>query len=325
MVSFFFILFLSVSKGISLFSSCPNYLAIDVVVMTGYSKDYSYMDVIKAGATDFIAKPFMKDEFTAKLDRIFRERRLLKELRGAKEKAEAGSKAKTAFLCTISHELRNPMNGILGFTGMLGDADLSPDERGYLEIVTQSAGRLLKLINQILDFSAIEAGTSNIEPCHFYLNKVFEELVVSARTKAEDKGLALVLAVDDSLVKTLLFGDQLLLAQILHNLLDNAIKFSDSGIIEITVKKVRDISGDIVELQFSIKDMGCGIEQVKQSIIFEPFTQAEDYLTRKHNGAGLGLAICAKMVSMMNGKIWVESEVDQGATFYFTAQMNGVS
>ncbi|MCB2183627.1 MAG: response regulator [Desulfobulbaceae bacterium] len=295
---------------------------IDVIVMTGYSEQYSYIDVIQAGATDFIAKPFKRDEFSAKLDRAFRERDLLSELRESKEKAEAASRTKTDFLCTISHELKTPMNGILGFTWLLSNADLPPKEMEYVQLLGQSSNRLMKLINQILDFSALEARTSSTKPHHFHLKDVFEEIFVAAQPRAEAKGLLLHHEIDEFLLERVLFGDQFALQQILYNLTDNAIKFADSGQIDITVKKSMVLSGDTVELQFSIKDQGCGIHKEKQDAIFEPFTQAEGYMTRKHEGAGLGLAICAKLVDMMNGEIWLESRVGEGSVFYFSAQMH---
>ena len=297
------------------------YKDVDVIIMTGYSKEYSYIDVIQAGATDFIEKPFRKDELAAKIDRVFRERLLLNALRESKEKAESGSKAKTAFLCTISHELRTPMNGILGFTELLGKANLPPEEMEYVKLIGLSTNRLGTLINQILDFSKIEAGKNDLSPSHFQLNSVFESLFVSSQPKATQKGLTLDLQAEESQKETVLFGDMMALGQILNNLVDNAIKCTDSGSIEIQVKQLDKPSKDTIELQFSVKDSGCGIDPEKQSVIFEPFTQADEYMTRRHEGSGLGLAICAKLVSMMNGKIWLDSQVNKGSAFYFTAQM----
>ena len=301
--------------------SKEHYPDIDVIIMTGFSSQYSYIDVIKAGATDFIAKPFKRDEFVAKINRAFRERHLLAELRESKERAEAGSKAKTTFLCTIGHELRTPMNGILGFSKLLSDSDLPPDTRNYATMVGQSADRLMKLLNQILDFSSIEARNNDIHPSHFQLETIFKELLVSLQPRAEKKGLTFHIKQDDILSKSILFGDQSVLAQILYNITDNAIKFTDSGSIEITTRKVRELSDDSIELQFAIKDTGCGLPPEKQEDIFEPFTQAEDYMTRKKEGAGLGLAICAKLAKMMGGKIWLESQEEKGSTFYFTVAM----
>ncbi len=294
---------------------------ISVIVLTGYSNEYSYVDVVQAGAADFITKPFMRDEFSAKLDRVLKERRLLEELRESKNKAEASSKAKTAFLNVISHELKTPMNGIIGFTQLLSEAELPPDKKKYVKMVSISADRLMKFISQILDFSTIESGKNDMKICHFHLGNVFEEIFITAKPKSEKKGIVLNLEIAEVLSGKLLFGDQLVLVQILYNLIDNAIKFTDYGSIEIKVKKVKELCKDTIELQFSIKDSGCGIDPEKQGAIFDPFTQAEEYMTRKHEGAGLGLAICAKLVSMVSGKIWLESSLGEGSTFYFTAKM----
>lgn len=295
-----------------------KYPHVDVIIMTGYSSQYSYVEVIKAGASDFITKPFKRDEFSAKLDRVFKERELLKELRLAKEKAESGSNAKTNFLCTIGHELRTPMNGIMGFTGLLVDADLPPEAKKYVELVAQSAERLMKLLNQILDFSALDAEISERKPSHFKIKSLLADLFVTVKPRTQEKDLSLNLEVDEQLSEALFFGDKVAMEQILYNLTDNAIKFTDAGSIVIKASKIGELPGGISELQFSVKDTGCGLEPEQHEHIFEPFTQAEDYMTRKHDGAGLGLAICAKFASMLNGKIWVESRVSKGSTFHFT-------
>lgn len=301
-----------------------KYHDIDVIIMTGHSKEYSYIDVIQAGAIDFILKPFKKDEFFAKLDRVFRERRLLQELRKAKEKVEAASKAKTDFINIISHELRTPMNGIMGFTGILTEEDLSPDQRQYVQMIADSADALMNLINQLLNFSSIDAGKNDIKPSHFNLAKLFKELFYHVTPKANEKGLPLHLVMDDSLSQQILFGDSAVLSQALGNLLDNAVKFSEQGEILIEVFIKEQIEQDRLLIQFSITDHGCGMEQEKIASIFEPFTQVEDYLTREHGGTGLGLAICTKLVKLMNGEIWLASQLGEGSTFHFTAEMKVV-
>lgn len=295
----------------------------DVIVMTGYSQQYSYVDVIRAGATDFAEKPFQKDEFFAKLDRVFRERRILRELMESKEKAEAGSKAKTDFINTISHELRTPLNGIIGFTELLRGFDLTPDEQEYLEIISSSADRLSTVINQLLDFSTIDARRKVFKPSHFHMDKFLAELVCSLEPRASEKGLTLTRTVEDSLSPKLLFWDTELLSQILNNIIDNAIKFSKQGEIKIEVTIKDHISADKLWVQFAVKDHGCGLEEESYATIFEPFTQVEEHMTRKHGGAGLGLAISANLVHLMGGEIWVESQINEGSTFYFTIKMSG--
>ena len=308
--------------GMELLKYTKKYYAdIDVVVMTGYSSEYSYIDVIQAGATDFIKKPFKRYEFLAKLDRVFRERHLLRELRQAKEKAEAASTAKTNFMNLISHELKTPMNGILGFTQLLRNSDLPQNQREYVNMISESAGVLMNLINHLLDFSRIDAQKNDLKPSHFNLPKLFEEIFCSIEPKANAKGLPLKLVLEDSLSQKILFGDSAVLSQVLIDIIDNAVKFSDQGEIVIDVVSKEQLEAERLLIQFSISDHGCGMEQDKIASLFEPFIQAENYLTRKHGGAGLGLAICSNLVQLMNGDIWVESQLGEGSTFHFTADM----
>lgn len=293
---------------------------VDVIVMTGFSKHYTYMDVIRAGATDFIAKPFQKDEFGAKLSRLFRERALFRDLLQAKERAEMVSKAKTDFLNTISHELRTPMNGIIGFTGLLSSMDLPEKSLEYLDMVSQSADRLMKLINQILDFSRLDAGREDLMPMEIALQKFFESISPDFEYRAKAKGLSLRVEIDQTLPPKKLFGDPTVLAQIFSHLVSNAVKFSEQGEITIEVVVSEMPAPDSILLQFSVSDNGCGLGQDQTGTIFEPFTQTEEYMTRKHGGLGLGLAICSKLVRLLNGRIWVESELGKGAKFFFTAR-----
>lgn len=294
---------------------------VDVIVMTGFSKNYTYMDVIRAGATDFIAKPFLKDEFGAKLSRLFRERALFRDLLRAKERAEMVSKAKTDFLNSISHELRTPMNGIIGFTGLLSSMDLPEKSLEYLDMVSQSADRLMKLINQILDFSRLDAGREDLMPMEIALQEFFESISPGFEYQAKAKGLSLRVEIDQTLPpQKKLFGDPTVLAQIFSHLVSNAVKFSEQGEITIEVVVSEMPAPDSVLLQFSVSDNGCGLSQDQTETIFEPFTQTEEYMTRKHGGLGLGLAICSKLVRLLNGRIWVESELGKGAKFFFTAR-----
>jgi len=296
-----------------------HYPGVDVIVMTGFSRNYSYVDVIKAGATDFIAKPFQKDEFEAKLSRLFNERALFRDLRQAKEKAEMASKAKTDFLNTISHELRTPMNGIIGFTGLLGDMGLPAKALDYLQMISQSADRLMRLINQILDFSRLDAGGEDLMPAEFALQEFFASISPDLELQAKTKGLPLRLTIDQELPQKKIFGDATVLAQIFSHLVDNAVKFSEQGEISIEVAVSEMTFQDSILLRFSVADQGCGLSGDQAAAIFDPFTQTEEYMTRKHEGLGLGLAICSKLVRLLNGRIWVESAPGQGAKFFFTA------
>ena len=293
---------------------------IDVIVMTGYSEKYSYMDVINAGATDFIAKPFQKGEYEAKVGRMFRERTLLRSLRQAKEKAEVANKAKTDFLNTISHELRTPMNGIIGFSRLLCEMDFPERPRDFLQMISQSADRLMTLINQLLDFSRLGASEGD-QSSKFDLHTFFGSITPTFKQLAGINGLPLRVVIDQALPNKTLHGDSTLLAQILDHLVRNAIKFSEQGEITIEVALDQELEPDSILLLFSVTDQGCGVSQGQMELIFDPFTQTEEYMTRRHDGMGLGLAICAKLVRLLNGRIWVESELGQGSTFFFTARL----
>jgi len=295
---------------------------VAVIVMTGFSKNYSYVDVIKAGASDFIVKPFKRDEYHAKLNRLFAERALLADLRQAKEKAELADKAKTELLHTISHEFRTPMNGIMGFTELLLDMELPKQQREFLEMIDESAKRLMDLLNQLLDFTRLASGGKDLHLEEFTLPSFFDAILPALEQKAKAKGLPLRLAIYHSLHDKVLFGDTMVLGQILNHLVDNAVKFSEQGEITIEVVAYEASLPDSILLQFNVTDTGCGIAEAHKEQIFAPFSQVEDYLTRRHEGAGLGLALCIKLVRLLSGRIWVESDEGYGSIFSFTARFS---
>jgi len=305
-----------------------KYLPV-IFVSAIHQSDLNIIKGIETGAVDFIPKPIIPDILKGKvqvfLDLYLQRKKLdillaeMEEtnlnLKIAKSKAEVATRTKSMFLANMTHEIRTPLNGVIGLSKLLQKTPLNKDQQELLNIITTSGENLFQIINDILDFSKIESGQIQLENIDFGVNNLLNNVYQLMKFKADEKGINFSYSVSGE-IPAILNGDPLRISQILMNLVNNAIKFTNQGYVKFHVELV-DKTGGSVRVLFKIQDSGIGISEEGKLLLFKEFSQSETSISRKYGGTGLGLAISKNLVNLMSGEIGVKSNLDEGSEFWF--------
>lgn len=301
-----------------------NIGTVPIIFVTSNAKlSKAILQGYQLGAVDYIFKPVDSEILSAKVAVFAELFKKNKELEFAREIAVKANEAKSKFLAIISHEIRNPISGIIGLADLLLDTELSEEQRAYSESIVGSSQNVLTIINDLLDLSKIEANKLKLEESEFSLRQVIEQLTTLFSSILKNKHLEFAIFINPNL-PSVVKGDSVRVHQILTNLISNAVKFTEHGTITVSVNLAQETEKEVV-IKFIVSDTGKGIAKANQALLFEPYVQEDLSVTRKFGGTGLGLSICKKLVELMHGEISLESEIGQGARFSFTIKLIKIS